>query len=192
MKNWGLVVAWLANTLVLSLILAVFEIFLEKDKGWASGLNPSTWGRKLLKGSIIARLCEKPYITTYHIFVFLVVMPAIFLGEYLLLKKLGIGHPVSGNLLGASKPFLGMPLGELRFAPSLFLISVWLLLLGAEDFLWFALNWFYPGSLKDLLSGNVWWHSRWVSFGTTKLPRFYLSLPLLSALFLFASVYFSG
>jgi len=66
------------------------------------------------------------------------------------------------------------------------------LLLGAEDFLWFALNWFYPGSLKDLLSGNVWWHSRWVSLGATKLPRFYLSLPLLSALFLFASVYFSG
>ena len=58
-----------------------------------------------------------------------------------------------------------------------------------EDFLWFALNWYYPESLQDLLAGDIWWHTQWVQMGHIKLPRFYIFTPVLVCIFLTASAY---
>jgi len=175
-----LTLAWLINVLVPGCALAIFEIVLEKDKGWASALNPAGFGRRLFEGSIVARLCEKPYITVYHVFMFTVVVPAIFLSEYMLLRSGAVDTQVFGKL----GPFPCGPTGS-----ALFIVSVWLCFLAVEDFLWFALNWYYPQSLRDLLSGRIWWHTRWLEFGWIKLPRFYVSLVALSILFLLASFY---
>jgi hypothetical protein len=186
-----ILVAWFINVLIFSFVLSIVEILLEREKGWASGLNPNGWGKKLLNGGIIARLCEKPYITTYHVFVFMVVMPAFFLAEYSLLR-LGIVSRVISSMPDPSKSYFLMTIGNTKLNPLWFLIAVWFSFLAVEDFFWFTFNWYYPRSLEDLLTGNIWWHTRWVNFGSVKLPRFYLSVHLLSAFSLFASLYLSG
>ena len=53
-------------------------------------------------------------------------------------------------------------------------VQRWLLLCVVEDFLWFALNWYYPGSLRELIAGRIWWHTRWWRIGSIKLPGFYV------------------
>jgi hypothetical protein len=67
------------------------------------------------------------------------------------------------------------------------IIAAWLAICTMEDFLWFALNWYYPGSLNDLFAGKVWWHTQWIRVGAVKLPRCYLVASLLSAVLLAAS-----
>ena len=39
---------WTADVTLLSSALAVFEIVLERDRGWGTALNERGWGRKLL------------------------------------------------------------------------------------------------------------------------------------------------
>jgi hypothetical protein len=79
--------------------------------------------------------------------------------------------------------------GSIWFVPLLSSIAAWLAICTVEDFLWFALNWYYPTSLHDLLSGKIWWHTRWVEIGRIKLPRCYVSALLLSCAFLAADTY---
>jgi len=146
---------YLANVALLSLGLALVEIVMEKGRGWGSGLNQRTWGRKLWEGSLIARLCEKQYVTLYHVVMFAMVLPGIFIAEYVAAARSGVVQVdwVRGVL---------------------FVAGSWLLLCVVEDFLWFALNWYYPGSLRELIAGRIWWHTRWWSIGSVKLPGFYV------------------
>jgi hypothetical protein len=38
------------------------------------------------------------------------------------------------------------------------------------------------------LSGNIWWHTRWLTLGSIKLPRFYVTTPVVAVAFLVASL----
>jgi len=188
MQTLPIILAWFLNVLVMSLGLALFEILLEKRNGWGSGLNPNGWGRKLLRGNIVARIGEKPYYTVYHVFVFFVVLPAVFLVEYLLVKSFGAGRMVYSIVFCTSSTSFVMQIGNVRFVALLYIIAAWFAILSVEDFLWFLMNWYYPGSFRDLLDGKIWWHRRWINLGPIKLPRFYLSSVVLAIVFLAASI----
>src|SRR5579859_7540967 len=99
MQAYSFALAWLLNVLIMSFVLAVFEILMEKRCGWGSGLNPSGWGAKLLEGSILAHICEKPYFTAYHVFMFGVVIPAGLLAECVAVRLVGIGHAAYSTTL---------------------------------------------------------------------------------------------
>jgi|ERR1700730_3907795 hypothetical protein len=189
MQEWQVVLWWLAHVMFIGICLAIFEINLEKDKGWASGLDPRGWGRKLFVDGAFARFCEKPYLTVYHLVMFGVVVPAILITEYLTIRLLGIGHEVHGGGVGTS---WAIQIGEARVVPILFLTAVWIALISVEDFLWFALNWYYPRSLKDLLSGKIWWHTHWVKIAGIDLPRFYFFSALMAPALLVASIRLAG
>lgn len=180
--------AWFLNVLGLSLVLAIFEILIERQNGWASAADPKGWGRKLFLGSVISRVCEKHYLTVYHVFVFALVIPMILWGELWLVASFGIGHPVFSRLVVAAQANLVMQVGGVALIPLLFLTAAWFSILVVEDALWFLLNWYYPKSMEDLLSGNIWWHTRWLTLGSIKLPRFYVTTPLVAAAFLVASL----
>src|SRR6266853_5679734 len=117
MQSWIVVLAWCLNVLILSLALALFEILLKKESGGASACNPKGAGRKLFGGSIVSKICEKPYLTAYHLFVFLLILPLILGGELLLVETLGIGHPAFFNSLFAGSAHLVMQVGGVTFIP---------------------------------------------------------------------------
>lgn len=179
MRYW-ITLFWLADIVVLSLGLAIFEILLERQYGWGGRLNTQGWGRRLFAGTFVSELAEKSYLTVYHVFTFVFVMPAILYAQFVLLKFLGVCQPVAGHLL--------MQVEGVRFAPFMCFLSIWFAILVVEDALWFALNWYYPESWKDLLAGNIWWHTRWVRLGRIKLPRFYLTTPLAAVALLLLSL----
>jgi hypothetical protein len=189
MEVLRIVLKWLLNVLVTSVVLALFEILLEKNRGWGSGLNPNGWGRKLFEGSVIARVAEKPYLTVYHLFLFLVIVPAGFSVEYLMWKSFGIGHTFYSGVLDGSGKSLNLQAGNLRLVLMLYFISIWLALIAVEDFLWFVMNWYYRNSLQKLLAGEIWWHRRWIRLGPVKLPRFYLSSLLAAGVFLYSFIH---
>jgi hypothetical protein len=188
MQPWIVVLAWCLNVLVLSLALAIFEILFEKENGWASATNPKGAGRELFRGSIVAEICEKPYLTAYHLFVFSVIIPLILGGELLLVEALGIGHPVFSRLFVSPVAYLVMQVGGVKLIPLLFLTAAWFCILVVEDLLWFLLNWHYPKSMEDLFAGKIWWHTRWLTLGSIKLPRFYLTISAVAVFLLTASL----
>jgi len=156
-------IAWfLANVFALSFLLAVFEISLEKDNGWGTGLGPF-WGKKFFENGIVARVCEKHYLTRYHLVMFCFIVPLVLYGEYRWLK----------------------------IAP-LLLVAAWLEIGVVEDFLWFLLNWHFPGSFRKLLAGGIWWHTAYLRVGPVKLPRFYFLSSLWAGACLFLQYYFAG
>ncbi|HEX3663224.1 MAG TPA: hypothetical protein VHU89_17435 [Acidobacteriaceae bacterium] len=147
---------------MLSGILALIEIVIERDRGWASALDERGWGKKLLAGTAVVRWIDKPYVTAYHLLVFGVLLPIALWSQY----RFGV---LGGFGPG---PHAGHPVAD-----GLFLFSAFLAICVFEDFLWFVLNWYYSDSLTDLLAGEIWWHTGWISLGSAvKLPRFYLSV----------------
>lgn len=188
MQPWIVVLAWCVNVLFLSLALALFEIFFEKENGWASAANPRGAGRKLFHGSLISDICEKPYLTAYHLFVFVLVLPLVLTGELWLVAAAGTGHSTLGSLFSSPASYLVMKIGGVAFVPILFFVAAWFSIFVVEDLLWFLLNWHYPRSMEDLLSGRIWWHTRWLSLGSIKLPRFYVTTSLVAVFFLAASL----
>lgn len=160
--SFGKIAFWTADVTLLSGILAVIEIVLEKDQGWASALDASVWGKKLLAGTPVVRWIDKPYVTSYHLLVFGALLPAVLWAQYRsgVLARLGAA-PSAGHLV----------------ADILFLFSAYLAICILEDFLWFVLNWYYPSSLTDLFAGDIWWHTEWIPLGpSVKVPRVYLSV----------------
>lgn len=152
------------NVLAIALPLAIFEIVAEKSQGWGSGWQKNKWYAKPFfpKNKIIRLLVKILTIESplnYHILVFVLMIPSIFILEYFLLTK---------NILLLASCFIGV--------------------LVAEDFLWFLLNWNFD-SLKQLLkgpSGSIWWHKRWFKISLTKyLPTSYFYGLLLSLVLLF-------
>ncbi len=173
---------WFLHLAVLSSILAVYEILMEKGNGWASALNPNTWGRKIGEGTYFAQLIEKPYLTVYHIVMFGAIIPALLACELFAFQS--IAHPVvTRNVLAV------WHVGSITFMPLLSAIATWHGLCVLEDFLWFVLNWHYPTSLSDLLSGKIWWHTKWANVGRIKFPRYYISSAAQAAVFLALSAY---
>jgi hypothetical protein len=158
----GKAAVWAADVTVLSGILALIEIVIERDRGWASALEERGWGKKLLAGTAVVRWIDKPYVTAYHLLVFGALLPVVLWSQYRMGLLEGLGS--------ASR-------AHHQLADGLFLFSAFLAICVFEDFLWFALNWYYSGSLTDLLAGDIWWHTGWIALGSSvKLPRFYLSV----------------
>ncbi|HEX4007046.1 MAG TPA: hypothetical protein VHX60_12800 [Acidobacteriaceae bacterium] len=150
---------WIAEVTILSAILAVVEIVLERGQGWATALGNDGLGIRLLAGSPLASWIDKPYITAYHLLVFGAVLPTVLLAQSRVAALTGLGVPAT-------------PMGNF-----LFYFSAFLAICIVEDFLWFALNWYYPTSLTDLFDGKIWWHTGWVALGPSlKLPRCYFSV----------------
>ncbi|MFZ0816560.1 MAG: hypothetical protein WAM78_13630, partial [Candidatus Sulfotelmatobacter sp.] len=98
MQFW-IALFWFADVTVLSVGLAIFEILLERQYGWGGRLNTQGWGRRLFAGTFISELCEKSYLTVYHVFTFVFVMPAILYAQFVLLRFLGLCQSVAGHLL---------------------------------------------------------------------------------------------
>lgn len=168
------VVGWVSDVTVLSAILALVEIVIEKDRGWASSLNEVGWGRKLLAGSPVVRWIDKPYVTSYHLLVFGALLPIALWTQF----RIGV-------LVG----FFSSPLASHPIGAVLFLFSELLAICVLEDFLWFALNWHYPRSLTDLFAGDIWWHTHWIPVGpSVKLPRFYISVGVVALCLLVISL----
>lgn len=159
---FGEVGFWVADVTLFSAVLALIEIVIEKDRGWASALDEAGWGRRLFAGTPMVRWIDKPYVTSYHLLVFGAILPIVLWSQY----RIGV-------LLGfVSSSRAGNPIAEL-----LLLLSKFLAICILEDFLWFVLNWYYPGSLTDLFAGDVWWHTRWIPLGASvKVPRCYVSV----------------
>ncbi len=189
MPLWLYFGGWLADVLVLSIALVLFEISLEKNQGWASGLSRDGLGKRLLQGSSIARLLEKPYITVYHLLMFGVIVPLILAGQCWIIRAFWVSR--TAGMRDAA--WLAVwQVGAVSFVPLFSSIAAWLAISTTEDFLWFALNWHYPTSRQDLLSGNIWWHTRWVAFGKIKLPRCYISALILAGVFLWVSTHIAA
>lgn len=171
----GEAAVWGTDVTILSALLALVEIVIEKDRGWASALSDRGWGRKLLEGSALARWIDKPYITSYHLLVFGALLPLALWAQYQAGWFAAFGLPRTHPV-----------------ADGLFLVSAFLAVCILEDFLWFALNWYYPRSLADLLAGEIWWHTGWVALaGSVKLPRVYLSVGGIALCLLGASLVLS-
>ncbi|HTV13775.1 MAG TPA: hypothetical protein VME68_03605 [Acidobacteriaceae bacterium] len=158
----GEVALWVADVTVLSAILAVVEIVMERDRGWASTFDERGLGRKLFAGNLLVRWIDKPYVTAYHLLVFGGLLPGVLWTQY---------------SIGVLSGFHGAPAGSHSLAAFVYFLSAYLTICIFEDFLWFALNWYYPRSLTDLLAGRIWWHTDWVGVGAgVKVPRCYLSV----------------
>lgn len=148
------------NVISISLFGAIFEICMEKDKGWGAGLDKSRWyGRIVGENNLILKLLAKsagvPYFFGYAIAMYFILVPAVLLSEYFLFDQ----------------------------SPILF-IAMYFSILALEDFTWFLLNPYFP-SLKELLkgpNGSIWWHKKWVRIGNhSYLPQSYFTSALIVA-----------
>ncbi len=155
---------YILNILLVALPLAIFEIVIEKDKGWGSGWAKDRWyskqflpNNKLFKG--ISVVLGIQGILTYHFLVFGMLIPVILAWEYFVLNS---------NLI--------------------LMLASYVIILVSEDFFWFALNWHFS-SFRHLLKGpkgEIWWHKKWINIkGDFYLPSSYFSSTILSLVLLF-------
>lgn len=127
------------NILIIALPLALFEILIEKDKGWGSGWNKERWYAKsfALENPVVqlmVRVFKTESPLNYHFLTFVVVIPSFFVFEYFYWTN---------NILLLCASFVGV--------------------IAFEDFFWYLLNWNFD-ALSQLLkgpSGTIWWHKRW-------------------------------
>ena len=129
------------NVLLFALPLALFEINLEKEKGWGGGFPKDKWyGKSSLKGTKIGKAVTK--ITklesplNYHLMIMFLFF-AVFLVEYIVTKNI----------------FLVL---SCFFAVNFF-----------ADISWFSFNWYF-NSFKELLKGpygSISWHKSWFKIG---------------------------
>ncbi len=143
---------YFTNILFLALPIAIFEIIIEKDKGWGSGWRKDKWyAKRFAPNNPVVRLMVKmfgaEYPLNYHFLVFAVFIPLVFVSEYIYLTS---------NIL----LLLASLIGVLAF----------------EDFFWFLFNWNFD-SLGQLLkgpNGSIWWYKDWAEISPNfYLPRYY-------------------
>lgn len=138
------------------LLLAIFEIAIEKQYGWGGNFNEKHWYARKVSVPIHILTGTKPLLL-YH------------------LVMLGIIYPVF--LFNLSQVFA---INNLLVIGGTFIIS-----LAVEDFLWFLLNPYFH-SLKELLrgpKGNIWWHVKWQKIGSVYIPGSYITSLALAAIF---------
>lgn len=129
----------IVNIFAISLPFSIFEIIIEKDKGWGAGLPKDTWygkhiGEKSAFFQLLADTFGVPYFFGYGILAYFIIVPLILVLEYFFLTS---------NIL--------------------FLLATLVGVLFIEDFLWFVLNPHFD-SLNQLLkgpNGTIWWHTKW-------------------------------
>jgi hypothetical protein len=154
---------FLLNVLIIAWPLALFEILLEKDKGWGSGHSKDRWYGKIIgENNLLAKTVVKmfgiPYLFGYFLAMFGFTIPAILIAEYFLVIQ-------------------NIPL----------LIAVFIAICFIEDFSWFVFNWYFD-SLVQLLkgpNGSIWWHKKWIKISREKyLPASYVTGVILTIIFL--------
>lgn len=154
---------YILNIFLVALPLAIFEIIIERDKGWGSGWQKSKWYAKPFAPSsktvkFLAKILNIEPPLNYHIVVFGLVLPSIFLCQYLY---------VTSNVV--------------------LLLACFVAVTVFEDFLWFLLNWHFT-SLRQLFKGphgTIWWHKRWIRvFKNYYLPGAYFTAVPLSIILL--------
>lgn len=159
----NILVFYIVDILVLSAGLAVFEISIEKGRGWGSGWNKERWYAKpFAPGTRFAAFLHEmngvaPY-TNYHILFFGMAIPAIVVIESFI-------WPMN----------------------AFFYIAVYFGVATLEDPLWFILDWHgrHFGEMLQGPNGPVFWYKKWVRLGQGRyLPVSYLSGTVLSVIFL--------
>ena len=170
-ENIIIICSYILNVLVIAIPLAVLELWLEKFKtGWGGEFRSRFWGKKLYF-KVVLKVAEKTYISVYHLVMFAVILPGIFVFEFLVLWHLS----KSGSWV--------LNVYDVRFVPIIFLPTVWLGNSVTEDFLYFVIadlfSWRFPGALKRFFNGECKWHTHYVKLSNSiKLPRFYLTVPI--------------
>jgi hypothetical protein len=152
-------IIYFSSTFIIAFGVAIFEIIIEKDKGWGSGWDKSKWYAKTFAdGSrlsvFISKILSIEPPLNYHLLLFAVFVPALLTLECLIFNR-----------------------------SILFFFSVYIGILTVEDFLWFSLNWHFK-SFRELLKGprgSIFWHKSWVRLGNVYLPQTYLIGPIVSA-----------
>lgn len=177
---------FLLNVFVISVPLAIFEVHLEKNKGWRGAMPKDKWYGKKVGGKnplmrFICWIVGVPYFSGYGVFLWFFALPV-----FLFLRLLR-------NVL--LRRFFTLPL-LLGFDNYFFLHNFWLsaaifvAILAVEDFLWFVFNPYFP-ALQELLkgpSGKIWWHKRWLRiYNGYHLPFSYAISASLAIIFLFLS-----
>jgi len=157
------VAIFFVNVFGIALFGAIFEIVMERDKGWGGGLDKGHWYGRIIGENnpamkFLSVSAGVPYFFGYAVAMYFVLVPTVLLFQ------------------------------SFYFDLNFFLIlAVYFSILALEDFLWFAFNPFFP-SLSELLKGprgSIWWHKKWVRIGNdTYLPQSYFTSALLVALFL--------
>lgn len=153
-------IVWYAiNVLVVAVPLAIFEIWLGRFKdGWGGEFRHPFWGYKITWRPLCL-VMQKTYVTPYHLLMFGLVIPAA-LGIECWVLRHQIVWPV-------------------------FFLALWIGVAILEDFLWFALNWHYPGALRRLVREGLSWHTKWVQLSkNVKVPSFYVTSPFWIAVLL--------
>ncbi|OGN28148.1 MAG: hypothetical protein A3A33_02225 [Candidatus Yanofskybacteria bacterium RIFCSPLOWO2_01_FULL_49_25] len=150
----------------IALPLAIFEIIIEKDKGWGSGWDIRRWYAKIFapESSLMRSIQNALHINpplNYHVLVFGFLVPVLLALDGIFITK------------------------------SVFMtLSILFGVLVFEDFLWFALNWNFH-SLRELLHGprgSISWHHAWIRIGSTAyIPASYFSGLAISLLFFLLS-----
>ena len=82
-----------------------------------------------------------------------------------------------------------MPVAGTKIIGPIFVLTVLVGNMVAEDFLWFALQsltgWRHPDALSRLFKGDFAWHKEWWSMFGIKLPRFYITTTAVVIIVLF-------
>lgn len=79
---------FLLNVLSISILVAIVEICIEKEKGWGAGLNKNRWYGKIIGGKnpilkFLATCAGVPYFFGYAIFMYFILVPCILLKSLL-------------------------------------------------------------------------------------------------------------
>jgi hypothetical protein len=165
---------YFVNVLVISVPIALFEIYLERFKsGWGGEFTNQFWGKRF-HFKFLDLIAEKTYLSTYHIIMWLVAMPLIYLGIYLLM------HHLSKN-----RGWMVLEFHNMGIIPVLYLPALALGVAIFEDFLWAALNWHYEHALIRFFKAGLEWHTHWVRIASDiMIPRFYIWVAIVVALLL--------
>lgn len=167
-----IILLYLANVLIISIPLAIFEIWLERFKHgpWGEGeFQHRFWGHKI-DNKILCTILQKKYVTPYHLVVFIAVLGALFGLEWHYFATQSISN---GWIISAVLPIFG----AVKIIPLIFFPALWLGVATVEDLFWFALNWRVPNSLMKLIRKEFGWHTAYYHINPSKtwwLPKFYL------------------
>ena len=107
---------------------------------------------------------EKKYIAVYHVVMFGLILPAIYIGEYALLCH--NTHHYDWTV----------EFWDVVLVAPVYLIAVWMGVAVLEDFLYFLLNWHFPNALDRFWRGEMTCHTRYTRICATKVvPHFYIT-----------------
>jgi hypothetical protein len=158
---------YILNIFLFALPMALFEISIEKSKGWGGGFPKDKWyAKSSIKGTwidkVITKITRFDSPLNYHI-ILMIIFHLIFILEYIFLSR---------NIFLILACYLGV-----NFFADLF---------------WFSFNWYFD-SMRQLLKGpcgSISWHKSWIKIGKYYIPKTYPIWFSLSMILLVLSLIF--